>query len=180
MHNANTTRSRHVTALVCCVLSLAVASCAKAPPATAAGSTRSALDQLRRDLTQATRAPGVQRAVWGVVVQSLDRNERLYELQPDTLLVPASVAKLAAVATAAEAVGWDYTYETALLAAGTIRDGVLVGDLLAVPVTGAYGHSMGSNYNKVPRPPVVFVRDGDARLVVRRETYDDLLRTDLG
>jgi len=57
---------------------------------------------------------------------------------------------------------------------------VAVDDLLAVPVTGAYGHSMGSNYNKVPRPPVVFVRDGDARLVVRRETYEDLLITDLG
>ncbi|MGH9244956.1 MAG: diaminopimelate decarboxylase [Acidimicrobiales bacterium] len=55
-----------------------------------------------------------------------------------------------------------------------------VGDLLATPVTGAYGHSMGSNYNKVLRPPVVFVRDGEARLVVRRETYDDLLRTDVG
>jgi diaminopimelate decarboxylase len=54
-----------------------------------------------------------------------------------------------------------------------------VGDLLATPVTGAYGHSMGSNYNKVPRPAVVFVRDGDARLVVRRETDDDLLRYDL-
>ena len=57
---------------------------------------------------------------------------------------------------------------------------VAVGDLLAVPVTGAYGHSMGSNYNKVPRPPVLFVRDGEARLVVRRETYDDLLLTDVG
>jgi diaminopimelate decarboxylase len=53
-----------------------------------------------------------------------------------------------------------------------------VGDLLATPVTGAYGHSMGSNYNKVPRPPVVFVADGEARLVVRRETLDDLLRLD--
>jgi diaminopimelate decarboxylase len=55
-----------------------------------------------------------------------------------------------------------------------------VGDLLAVPVTGAYGHSMGSNYNKVPRPPVVFVRDGQARVVVRRETFEDLLATDVG
>ncbi len=55
-----------------------------------------------------------------------------------------------------------------------------VGDLMGVPVTGAYGHSMGSNYNKVPRPPVVFVADGTARLVVRRETHDDLLATDLG
>jgi diaminopimelate decarboxylase len=53
-----------------------------------------------------------------------------------------------------------------------------VGDLLATPVTGAYGHSMASNYNKVPRPPVVFVRGGVARVVVRRETYDDLLRLD--
>ncbi len=57
---------------------------------------------------------------------------------------------------------------------------VAVGDLLATPVTGAYGHSMGSNYNKITRPPVVFVRDGHARLVVRRETDDDLLATDLG
>ena len=57
---------------------------------------------------------------------------------------------------------------------------VTVGDLLAVPVTGAYGHSMGSNYNKVPRPPVVFVLDGRARVVVRRETYADLLATDIG
>ncbi len=55
-----------------------------------------------------------------------------------------------------------------------------VGDLLAVPVTGAYGHSMGSNYNKVPRPPIVFVADGRARVVVRRETFDDLLATDVG
>jgi diaminopimelate decarboxylase len=55
---------------------------------------------------------------------------------------------------------------------------VAVGDLLAVPVTGAYGYSMASNYNKVPRPAVVFVRDGRARVVVRRETLDDLLRLD--
>ncbi len=55
-----------------------------------------------------------------------------------------------------------------------------VGDILATPVTGAYGHSMGSNYNKVPRPAVVFVCDGEARLVVRRESYDDLLRNDVG
>ncbi len=55
-----------------------------------------------------------------------------------------------------------------------------VGDLLATPVTGAYGRSMGSNYNAIARPPVVFVRDGDARLVIRRETFDDLLATDVG
>ena len=61
-----------------------------------------------------------------------------------------------------------------------LPDDVAVGDLLATPVTGAYGQSMGSNYNRITRPPVVFVADGTARLVVRRETYADLLATDLG
>ena len=61
-----------------------------------------------------------------------------------------------------------------------VPEDLTVGDVLATPVTGAYGHSMGSNYNKVPRPAVVFARAGDARLVVRRETEDDLLRTDVG
>ena len=55
-----------------------------------------------------------------------------------------------------------------------------VGDLLATPVTGAYGQSMASNYNKLTRPPVLFVANGDARLVVRRETNEDLLACDLG
>jgi len=53
-----------------------------------------------------------------------------------------------------------------------------IGDILATPVTGAYCHSMASNYNKVTRPAVVFVRDGRARLVVRRETDADLIRLD--
>jgi diaminopimelate decarboxylase len=57
--------------------------------------------------------------------------------------------------------------------------GIAAGDLVATPVTGAYGHSMASNYNKLTRPPVVFVTDGRARLVVRRETYEDLVRCDL-
>ncbi len=63
---------------------------------------------------------------------------------------------------------------------GLVPDGLQVGDIVATPVTGAYGHSMGSNYNKVLRPAVVFAADGDARLVVRRETLDDLLVTDVG
>lgn len=54
-----------------------------------------------------------------------------------------------------------------------------VGDLLATPVTGAYGHAMGSNYNKMRRPAVVFARAGDARLVVRRESLGDLVSNDL-
>ena len=57
---------------------------------------------------------------------------------------------------------------------------VAAGDLLAVPGTGAYCRSMASNYNHALRPPVVAVRDGVARVVVRRETEDDLLATDVG
>ena len=53
-----------------------------------------------------------------------------------------------------------------------------VGDILATPVTGAYGYAMASNYNKVPRPAVVFVSDGTARVVVRGETFEDLTRLD--
>lgn len=53
------------------------------------------------------------------------------------------------------------------------------GDILAVLSTGAYNYSMSSNYNRIPRPPVVMVKDGKARVVVKRETYDDLIRNDL-
>jgi diaminopimelate decarboxylase len=53
------------------------------------------------------------------------------------------------------------------------------GDLLATPATGAYGRSMASNYNHVPRPPVIAVVDGKARVIVRRETEADLLALDI-
>jgi diaminopimelate decarboxylase len=54
-----------------------------------------------------------------------------------------------------------------------------VGDVVVTPATGAYGHAMANNYNGVPRPPVIFVSQGDARVVVRRETYDDLSARDV-
>ena len=53
------------------------------------------------------------------------------------------------------------------------------GDVLAMPATGAYGPAMANNYNAIPRPPVIFCREGDARVVVRRETVDDLLARQL-
>ena len=66
-----------------------------------------------------------------------------------------------------------------IVADACLPAGVRRGDLLATPTTGAYGYSMASNYNKVPRPAVVFVRDGVARVVIRRETPADLLRLDV-
>jgi diaminopimelate decarboxylase len=53
------------------------------------------------------------------------------------------------------------------------------GDVLVTPATGAYGHAMANNYNGVPRPPVIFCSGGDARAVVRRETYEDLSDRDV-
>ena len=66
-----------------------------------------------------------------------------------------------------------------LVREGWVPDDLVVGDVLATPVTGAYGHAMGSNYNHVLRPAVVFVADGDARTVVRRETFEDLVRREV-
>ena len=60
-----------------------------------------------------------------------------------------------------------------------LPDDIVPGDLLAVPATGAYGRSMASNYNHVPRPPVISVKDGKARVIVRRETEDDLRMLDI-
>ncbi len=53
------------------------------------------------------------------------------------------------------------------------------GDVIATPVTGAYGYSLANNYNGVPRPPVIFCREGEARVVVRRESYEDLAARDV-
>ena len=64
-----------------------------------------------------------------------------------------------------------------------VRDALLddprPGDVVVMPATGAYGYAMASNYNGVPRPPVIFCGDGRARVVVRRETFDDLIARDV-
>ena len=59
-----------------------------------------------------------------------------------------------------------------------LPEDIAVGDLLCIPATGAYTYSMANNYNRVPRPPIVMVADGDATEIVRRETYEDLLKLD--
>ena len=60
-----------------------------------------------------------------------------------------------------------------------LENDIVPGDLLATPATGAYGRSMATNYNHVPRPPVIAVKDGKARLILRRETEADLLGLDI-
>lgn len=140
-------QSAEVAALTLC---LALGACSTHRPATPASIARALpLEQLRLDLTAATRAPGVEHGIWGVLVQSLDRRERVFELNSRTLLVPASAAKLVSVASAVDAVGWDFRFQTTLstsgrmldVAAGTQSDsGVLQGDLV---ITGSGDPSIG-------------------------------------
>ncbi len=54
-----------------------------------------------------------------------------------------------------------------------------IGDIVAVSTTGAYNYSMSGNYNRLPKPPVIFVKDGNSRYIVKRETYDDIIRNDI-
>lgn len=66
-----------------------------------------------------------------------------------------------------------------LLQENTALQASEIGDILAILATGAYNYSMSSNYNRLPRPAVVMVRDGQSRVVVKGETYEDLIRNDL-
>ena len=161
---------RTFAVLAFCILHFALLSCAKSSPSTAPRSPSAALDQLRRDITQATQSSGVQRGVWGIVVQSLDRNERLFELQPRILLVPASVAKLAVVATAAEAVGWDYQFETTIRATGPISDGVLMGDLM---VSGSGDPTIGGRAGEDLSSWIAAVKAAGIRRIEGRIIGDD-------
>ena len=135
MQNADSTWRRRVAVSAFCILHFAFLSCAKRPPSTPPSIAKPQPDpitQLGHDILSATNGPGVTRGVWGIAMYSLDRQERLFDLSPQALLVPASSAKIVTVATAAEAAGWNYRYTTTLRATGPIVDGVLKGDLLAV------------------------------------------------
>jgi D-alanyl-D-alanine carboxypeptidase/D-alanyl-D-alanine-endopeptidase (penicillin-binding protein 4) len=110
-------------AAMACLLAQILAG-AQTPPAGVQG--------LRQALLSDTTGPNVRRAFWGVIVHSLDRDERLFELNPQSLFVPASTAKIVSALSAADAVGWNYTFETRVLATAPIVDGVLTGDLIVV------------------------------------------------
>ena len=119
--------ARQATVAAC--LLAALAGCARGRPA--APPALESVQQLLQNVGDAVRAQGVQRAIWGVAVRSLEREEPVLELNADALLVPASLAKLVTLGAAVEAVGWDYAFDTTLTATGTVLDGVLDGDLVA-------------------------------------------------
>jgi len=133
------------------------------------------ISRLRWEILAATAAPGVQRGTWGILVHSIDRNERLFELNPRALLVPASIVKLLAVSTAVDAVGWDYRYTTTLSTAGTIADGVLHGDLI---VTGSGDPSLGGRGGDamsvlVDAVKTAGIRQIDGRIIGNDDALED-------
>jgi D-alanyl-D-alanine carboxypeptidase/D-alanyl-D-alanine-endopeptidase (penicillin-binding protein 4) len=87
---------------------------------------------LRADLAAGFAAPAFSNAVWGVVVRSLRTGETLYAQNPRTFLMPASNMKVVTMAAAADRLGWDYTFQTRVVAIGTVGAGILRGDLVIV------------------------------------------------
>jgi D-alanyl-D-alanine carboxypeptidase/D-alanyl-D-alanine-endopeptidase (penicillin-binding protein 4) len=88
--------------------------------------------QLQRDVDAVLAAPALERATWGVLVQSIATGETLYALNAGRLLLPASNMKIVTLAAAAERLGWDYRFETRLVGTEPVVDGVLDGDLVVV------------------------------------------------
>jgi D-alanyl-D-alanine carboxypeptidase/D-alanyl-D-alanine-endopeptidase (penicillin-binding protein 4) len=111
---------------------LAACRAAPRPNLTPASPASSAVLHLQRDIDGLIAAPGLDHSSWGVVVRSLTNDVTLYALNARKLLMPASTMKIVTLAAAAERLRWDFSYETRLVAAGTLGAGVLHGDLVVV------------------------------------------------
>lgn len=85
---------------------------------------------LAQTIAAALGDPALSRATWGIAVRSMDQNESLYRLGSDRLMMPASTLKVVTLAAAAQALGWDFSYTTALHRIGSVTQGTLDGDLL--------------------------------------------------
>ena len=81
---------------------------------------QSSVADLQRDIDRILAAPGLEQATWGVLVTALTANDNLYSVNPRKLLMPASALKVVTLAAAAERLGWDYSYETRLVADGNV------------------------------------------------------------
>jgi D-alanyl-D-alanine carboxypeptidase/D-alanyl-D-alanine-endopeptidase (penicillin-binding protein 4) len=102
------------------------------PPAPPAHSAPSGLVTLQHDIDAILAAPPLEHGYWGVMVKSLDTHDTLYAVNARKLMMPGSNMKIVTLAAAASRLGWDYRYETKLLADGAIADGKLNGNLIVV------------------------------------------------
>ena len=117
----------------CAVAALvAMAACHPSPVRLTPDTVIKPLDTLRREIDADLAQPLLARGYWGVLIKSLKSDETLYERNAGKLMMPASNMKIVTLAAAAEKLGWDYRYETAVFAAGPVSDGVLNGDLVVV------------------------------------------------
>jgi len=116
-------------------LLLFVSACHAAPrlaPAPAAPAGAGGLSRLQREIETILAGPALTRSYWGILVRSAKSNNTLYSLNAGRLLMPGSTMKIVTLAAAAERLGWDYVYDTQLVAAGPIESGTLNGDLIVV------------------------------------------------
>jgi D-alanyl-D-alanine carboxypeptidase/D-alanyl-D-alanine-endopeptidase (penicillin-binding protein 4) len=129
---AGTTGRRSGAWVALLVFSLATGCAARRPAPAAAPAPVSPQEALRRDLDAIFLAPRFEHALFGVKVQSLASGDVLYGLNPSKLMMPASNMKLVTLAAAAARLGWDHRFETRLVSAAAIEDGVLKGDLVVI------------------------------------------------
>jgi len=129
---------RRSTTLRCQVVLVALAllsfsGCRGTPRvASPAAPPRDSLLQLQTNIQALLDGPALERTTWGILVQSVWHGGELFTLGPDRLFIPASALKIVTLATTAERLGWDYRFETRVVAGGPISGGVLHGDLIIV------------------------------------------------
>jgi serine-type D-Ala-D-Ala carboxypeptidase/endopeptidase (penicillin-binding protein 4) len=114
------------------LLSLILSGCAATTPPTVGPPSEPAVATLRSTLSAILNVPEFEHVSWGVVVQSIDTGDTMFALNPAKLMMPASNMKILTLASGAERLGWDYTFETRLMTAGPVEDGILKGDLIVV------------------------------------------------
>ena len=129
--------------------------------------------QLRAELDTLFGAAAFDRMLWGVEVQSLATGELLYALNPTKLVMPASNMKVVTLAAAAERLGWGYTFETRLLAAGQVERGVLQGDLVIVGTGDPTINGRSGNATVVFEDWAARLRDAGITAIQGRVVADD-------
>ncbi len=137
-----------------------------------------AVEQLRAELDKLFRAPAFDRMLWGIQIQSLTTGEILYGLNATKLVMPASNMKIVTLAAAAERLGWDYAFETKLVATGPIERGVLEGDLEIVgsgdpTINGRSGSATAVFEDWAARLREAGISAIDGRIIADDRAFDD-------
>lgn len=168
------------SALTAVLLGATLSGCAAAKPPALAPATTSPLAALRSDLSAIFNASEFDRATWGISVRSVDTGEGLFELNSTKLIMPASNMKILTLAAAAERLGWEYTFETTVMTAATIEDGILKGDLIVVgsgdPTIGGRAADTGNGrlFDEWAEQLVgLGIRTIDGRLIGDDRAFDD-------